>query len=286
LKSLDSRRKALESEAAATVDELMTPPEDGGEPMGVDTPLTDGAGHPRNDIDIYRARILRKRLNEIRTDHKGLMRQIETGLVKMAALSKSSDVDDSSERDARLVPKPKPKFDPTTGKWVVKNWDGSVAGVEGGEMRNFNNLESQPAAPPHNSADTSEDGASDPDESEEPVQDDSPLLPFAVIDAVAPRSPSSAAGLREGDLVVKFGKATHVNHSDLRLIAELVPEAASNREEIPIIVLRRSAVGHGAEEGIRERITVNVLPGPWGGRGLLGCHIKGYSDKADNDKPS
>ena len=36
LKSLDSRRKALESEAAATVDELMTPPEDGGEPMGVE----------------------------------------------------------------------------------------------------------------------------------------------------------------------------------------------------------------------------------------------------------
>jgi len=36
LRSLDSRRKALEAEASAIVDELMAVPDEGGNPMGVE----------------------------------------------------------------------------------------------------------------------------------------------------------------------------------------------------------------------------------------------------------
>jgi len=92
LKKLDVKRKALETEAAAIVDELMTPPADGGEPMGVDTPLTDSDGYPRADIDVFRARTLRHRLNEIRTDHKELMKQVEAGMAKCAAFSVSVEI--------------------------------------------------------------------------------------------------------------------------------------------------------------------------------------------------
>jgi len=283
LKSLDSRRKALETEASAIVDELMAVPEEGGNPMGVDTPLTDVDGYPRNDIDVYRARVLRKRLNEIRTDHKEMMKQIETGLVKVAASSRTSAQEESKEREARVASKPKPKFDPVTGKWVTMNWDGTVAGVEGGDHRNFNHLEAPPTRAPVSDVPTTQEMKQEVGE---------PLIPFAVIDSVAPHSPAFEAGLHEGDLVVEFGTATHLNHDNLRLIAQLVPEAAGNKDAIPIKILRRKTVSYendGAnrhEAGVREKLTVNVLPGPWGGRGLLGCHIKGYTDTAHHEERS
>jgi len=279
LKSLDSKRKALEAEASAIIDELMATPEDGVNPMGVDTPLTDLDGYPRNDIDVYRARTLRKRLNEIRTDHKEMMKQIETGLVKAAAFSRASAEGEAKEREARLAAKPKPKFDPVTGKWVTMNWDGTVAGVEGGDRRDFDHLEANPDNAPR---------VSEPAEEE----DEGTLVPFAVIDAVVPHSPAASAGLHEGDLVVRFGDATYLNHDDLKLIAEIVPEAAGNRQGIPITVLRRRTVNHNHdaahsfEAGVREELNLIVLPGPWGGRGLLGCHIKGYTDTTDYEEPS
>ena len=82
-------------------------------------------------------------------------KKIDLGLIEVAALAKScgdeqqsesgagnnngismtTTAQDEEEKKARLAPKPKPKFDPKSGKWVVKSWDGSVAGVENGEMR-------------------------------------------------------------------------------------------------------------------------------------------------------
>jgi len=85
LLSLDARRQALEMEASAIIDELTREQEDGGIPMGIDTPLVDHDGYPRSDIDVYRARTLRKRLKEIKTDRASLMEQLEVGLVKVAA---------------------------------------------------------------------------------------------------------------------------------------------------------------------------------------------------------
>jgi 26S proteasome non-ATPase regulatory subunit 9 len=89
LASLDVQRKALENEAQVIVSELEAPGENGGEPMGIDTPLTDRDGYPRADIDIYRTRTLRGRLAVIRTDHKALMAKIEEGLHKLNALQVS-----------------------------------------------------------------------------------------------------------------------------------------------------------------------------------------------------
>jgi len=86
LMKMDVQKQTLEAEAQAIVQELTLPGENGEPPMGIDTPLVDFDGFPRADIDLYRARSLRKRFHEIQTDHKELLRQIEVGLAKINML--------------------------------------------------------------------------------------------------------------------------------------------------------------------------------------------------------
>lgn len=128
LKALDVQRQSLEFESEAIVSELTTSDNPEIPPMGVDTPLVDREGYPRSDIDVYRARTLRSRLVTIRNDHKLLMTQIDDLLGQLSILTQDSDKQkhEENERSARAAAKPKPKFDPLTGKWVVKNWDGSM----------------------------------------------------------------------------------------------------------------------------------------------------------------
>jgi len=78
---LDKKRKSLEEEAAAITEELTTSI-DGKEPIGISTPLVDDEGYPRADIDVYKARHLRKRLNEIKFDHDLIMKKMEDQILK------------------------------------------------------------------------------------------------------------------------------------------------------------------------------------------------------------
>lgn len=89
LATLDVQRTAMENEADAIFLELTTAPEDGIEPMGVDTPLVDRDGYPRGDIDVYRARTMRNRFRILQTDHKEMAQKIEGLLVQLAALKVS-----------------------------------------------------------------------------------------------------------------------------------------------------------------------------------------------------
>jgi len=296
LKALDVKRKALEMEMAATLDELTAPSADGGAPMGVDTPLTDTDGYPRADIDIYRARNLRHRLAVIKTDHQALLQQVEAGLTNVSSFhrnSSSEDDTDAAERQARLAPKPKPKFDAATGKWVVKNWDGSVAGVPDGETRSFDNLTAQPITDQIRATLAENLTVSQgPAVNVAPPVQEEVLAPFAVIDGVMAGSPAQSAGLHEGDLVVTFGTAHRGNHRNLKAIAEMVPLAAGDHKEIPLKVLRRTHPDDnpedsaGVEAGVHTTIQIKLQPRPWAGRGLLGCHIKAYTDPSDYREPS
>jgi 26S proteasome non-ATPase regulatory subunit 9 len=90
LASLDVQRKSMEQEADVIYLELTTPPSEGVEPMGVDTPMIDQEGYPRGDIDVYRARSLRQRFRVLQTDHKALARNIEGMLLQLAAYKVSS----------------------------------------------------------------------------------------------------------------------------------------------------------------------------------------------------
>jgi hypothetical protein len=211
----------------------------------------------------------------------------------------------SREAALRAAPKPKPKFDSLTGKWVVMNWDGSVAGVEGGEGIIFANLArdiSDVSIPTMSSADPSSlrntspfhiaserEGPTSPRGAPAPHHDvGSQPWPFARIDAVADDSPAKKAGLAVEDLVVYFGRLDSHNHNRLRAIAELVPEVAAENGEVTIKVLRQKKTGGdgGTEQDelydyednpeMFEIVEVCLKPQPWSGRGLIGCHIVPY----------
>lgn len=308
LLSLDTQKKALLSEAEAIVSELTTKQPGGGPPIGIDAPLVDDEGYPRADIDVYRARTLRKRFKEIQTDVKVIEKKIEFGLVEIAArstektsggsnlispnfIAKDDVIDDEEEKKLRLAPKPKPKFDVTTGKWVVKSWDGSVAGVPDGEKRSFDNLDAPPTVAeavterPSNSPSGRDNTSNNYDntahqqrlERQRVASIQGNATPFAIIDEVSSNSPAFEAGIKENDVLLRFGSIDNTNHRDFKAIAELLPIAASNNDSITVVVRRKSMELGGFAELTKTEV-MELRPRPWGGRGLLGCHIRPYSD--------
>ena len=198
--------------------------------------------------------------------------------------------------DERKRQKPKPKYDPITGKWVVMNWDGTIAGVPGGENRHFADLDQEvsgmtgeddstlsnslPSSRVSSTRSTTTfDHVPRPQYTSE--EDADTQKPYARVDAVATESPAHKAGLLEEDLIVSFGPLHSENNDHLRAIAALVLEAAEKGESIEIRLMRRKGVaGHvsAAETDSEwEKVTLLLKPRPWQGRGLLGCHILPYS---------
>ncbi|KAF7398953.1 hypothetical protein HZH66_006850 [Vespula vulgaris] len=55
--------------------------------VGMDDPLVDSEGYPRQDIDVYQVRHTRHRIICLTNDHKALMKKIEEGLHKVHSLS-------------------------------------------------------------------------------------------------------------------------------------------------------------------------------------------------------
>lgn len=273
LASLDMKKKSLESEGEAIISELTSKTDGGGEPMGMNTPLVDRDGYPRSDIDIFRARTLRRRLAEIKTDRSTMLVDIEKKLQKLAMLNSpvlQKNIED--EQAARLRPKPKPKYDSKSRKWVAMNWDGTVAGIKGGEHISFHNivdsetkLEDIAQQLAQQSIDNRTENAS---ELQATQAEEESQIPFAKLNSVAPNSPAGDAGLKEGDEIVKFGSINVANHRNLQAVAEMVPEVASNSRTIELIVLRGDANNNSK---IRKHCMLR--PRPWAGRGLLGCHI-------------
>jgi 26S proteasome non-ATPase regulatory subunit 9 len=260
INSLNARREALETEAAAITSELNAPLESGGPPMGIDTPLVDRDGYPRGDVDVYRVRALRGRLAEIKTDHGTLVQEVDRQLKQLAALQNPNlQALEEAELAARSRPKPKPKFDPMTGQWVVQNWDGSIAGAPNGENRSFATLQPNTAVTTTTTTAATRSSRSN----EGPPR----TRPFAKINAVAPHSPAAQAGLQEEDLVIRFGNIGLDSPDPFQQVSQLVPDAAGESQSIGIWVQR----GMTTQE-------LQLVPAPWGGRGLIGCHIIPYHE--------
>jgi 26S proteasome regulatory subunit N4 len=280
VKALNIQRQSLELESAAIISELtaVDPANPAAPPIGIDTPLTDGEGFPRNDIDVYRARTQRGRLATIKTDHKRLMGEIEVHLKQIASLQKPEQSElEQEEIAARLAQKPKPKYDPVTGKWVVRNWDGTIAGAgKASENRSFDNLSHDR---PSTVAGASVLGTTMPASTALPMEVDesadstnviassivhraaSSTNPMARVESVASASPAASAGLQTNDAILAFGPITESLHD----ISDLVRSAAADQVVIELRVLRGSDVN--------DSILLQLKPRPWNGRGLLGCHI-------------
>jgi C-terminal processing protease CtpA/Prc len=228
---------------------------------------------------------LRGRLAEIKTDHGTLVQEVDRHLKHLAALQNPKlKALEEAEIAARSRPKPKPKYDPLTGQWVVQNWDGSIAGAPDGENRSFATLQTLQTATanaavatatpnPAAAATTTTTTAATATATTISMADTERFTvsrhtrPFAKINAVAPHSPAAQAGLQEEDLVLRFGDISLDSPDPFQQVSQLVPDAAGESQSIDIWVQRGPTTQ-----------TLQLVPAPWGGRGLIGCHIIPYHE--------
>jgi len=93
-----------------------------------------------------------------------------------------------------------------------------------------------------------------------------PLPPFARILVVVPGGPADTAGLKQGDLVAKFGSVAKTNFKNLKNISDVAEACKDSRMEV--VVVRGDGV-------VRCRLTPTT---GWGGQGLLGFKIRPLTD--------
>ncbi|TGZ57020.1 26S proteasome non-ATPase regulatory subunit 9 [Temnothorax longispinosus] len=63
--------------------------------IGMDEPLVDSEGYPRQDINVYQVRHTRHKIICLRNDHKDVMKKIEEGLHRVHALGGASKAEES-----------------------------------------------------------------------------------------------------------------------------------------------------------------------------------------------
>lgn len=106
------------------------------------------------------------------------------------------------------------------------------------------------------------------------------LGPMAVLDEIILDSPAFSAGVRNGDRLLQFGHVTHATPNYMQSIAKLVGESV--QKSISVVVERRRNVAESSGDSAaavesttytNEIIQLTLVPRPWGGRGLLGCHL-------------
>lgn len=88
-----------------------------------------------------------------------------------------------------------------------------------------------------------------------------PPPPFAVIDELTPGSPAATAGLQLGDQLCSFAGVSKAVPSTLQAVAAAL--AANEGRPVEAVVLRQGAP-----------LALQLTPQQWGGRGLLGCHLR------------
>jgi len=97
-------------------------------------------------------------------------------------------------------------------------------------------------------------------EIDEAPQAEAELAPIAKINLVSKGSPAHQAGLKVDDLVLSFGSIDADNFRSIQDIGNLVQSSQG------IVVTVKVKRGN-------EMVRVALIPGPWSGRGLLGCNI-------------
>jgi 26S proteasome non-ATPase regulatory subunit 9 len=86
------------------------------------------------------------------------------------------------------------------------------------------------------------------------------LQPIAKVNLVSEGSPAFHAGVKLDDLVLSVGSLDSTNFTGLPQIGTLVQQNAGS---VISVKVRR--------EG--QTVKLALIPGPWSGRGLLGCNI-------------
>ena len=195
--TLMEKRSALEAEMDAIISRLCRP--DG---PGLSGNLVDAEGFPRTDIDIPVVRAERRRLSELRNNHKTITDNINENIqvLHSARLSSAS----SSVKDSDI---------------------GAGSNNESSSVVN-----AVPSASPNNVVSIDSPAAMDVDVIVS--------KPFAVIDEISDASPAAEDGLQLGDQIVKFGT---VEAGD-NLLERLATEGRTNQgHAIPVVIMRQGA---------------------------------------------
>ncbi len=179
------------------------------------------------------------------------------------------------EMDSRKKKKPKPKYDSKSGKWVVSSWDGTVAGVENGHLRKFDDIgkEEENGSLPL-AEDAKKSTQHHQSEQEDVIQE---VTPFAKIEKVLADSPASEARLKVGDELCRFGTVDYTNHRGLRAMSDVVSRAYSDSASVMLVVLRKKCTINGNAElngehrPTMQQVTLKLTPKPWTGKGFVGC---------------
>ncbi|KAJ4709592.1 26S proteasome non-ATPase regulatory subunit 9 [Melia azedarach] len=195
--SLMEKRSALEAEMNAVIDRLCRP--DG---PGLSGNLVDSEGFPRSDIDIPMVRAERRRLSELRNDHKEITDKIN-GNIQLLHSARLSIVSTS-----------------------VKDSDNGA----GADNQHPSIVSAVASASLNDSVPTDSPAAMNVDVIVS--------RPFAIIDEITDSSPAAEDGLQLGDQVVKFGK---VEAGD-NLLERLANESQTNQgNAVPVAIIRQGA---------------------------------------------
>jgi len=92
--------------------------------------------------------------------------------------------------------------------------------------------------------------------------------PFARVLVVCSGSPADEAGIKQGDLITKFGSVDSSNFTSLKSISDIVEQ--SRDKAISVWLLRDD-----------QHIKTELTPRTWSGQGLLGFKIRPVSTAPD-----
>uniref|UniRef100_A0A1A8CIA6 26S proteasome non-ATPase regulatory subunit 9 n=1 Tax=Nothobranchius kadleci TaxID=1051664 RepID=A0A1A8CIA6_NOTKA len=151
VKNLIKKKDEIEEQIKAYYDVL----EDQG--VGVEGPLVDAEGYPRDDVNLYQIRNARHNISCLQNDHKAIMAEIEEALHKLHAREKAKRGQDEAEEEAMeqqvTLPPPFARVDS-----VTEGSPASGAGLRVGDeiiefgsvnTENFQNLQNIAAVVQH-----------------------------------------------------------------------------------------------------------------------------------------
>lgn len=194
---LMEKRTAVEAEMNVIIERLTQP---GG--PGLSGNLVDSEGFPRTDIDIPVVRAERRRLSELRNDHKEITDKLNENIQVL--------------HSARLAPRSAPA-----------KGSGDAVGLD---LRNTSHVDA-----------TGSESSCNIIQRDTPSDMDVDVIvsrPFAVVDEIADGSPAAEDGLQLGDQIVKFG---NVESGD-DLLQRLSSEAqASQGHALTLVAMRQGA---------------------------------------------
>ncbi|ANB12952.1 Nas2p [Sugiyamaella lignohabitans] len=153
----------------------------------MDTPLVTSDGFPRSDIDVAQIREARSRIIRLKNDLRGIMSQIEAGLVEYFKQAKDKGTSDIPQIASSSS---------SSKQSGLSSETNSTSGVNTGSSTASEATRSNAPKPPS--------------------------IPFARVNSVEPNSPADSSGLLPGDQVVSFGSVNVTNHQNLSRIAQTV----------------------------------------------------------------